>query len=266
MLNIRNLSKVFYKGTVNENIIFDKLSLDVEDGDFITVIGSNGAGKSTLLNLISGSIDIDEGSIMLKGREISRLPEYKRTKYMGRVFQSPSIGTSPSMTIAENMSMAYNKGKKFNLTPGIAKKSMPYFKDLLSTLSLGLENRMNARVGLLSGGQRQALSLLMATMAGPELLLLDEHTAALDPKTSGTIIDLTDKIILEKKITTIMVTHNLKHAISMGNRLVMLHEGKVMLDIKDGEKSSLTIEKLLDCFEKVQSKDSLSDRLLFSNI
>lgn len=266
MLNIRNLSKVFYKGTPDENIVFDKLSVDIEDGDFITVVGSNGAGKSTLLNIISGSLDIDEGSIKLNGLEISKLPEYKRTRYIGRVFQSPSVGTSPSMTILENLSMAYNKGKKFNLSQGVSKKNIPYFKEVLSGLSLGLEDRMNARVGLLSGGQRQALSLLMAAISNPELLLLDEHTAALDPKTSETITGLTREIVFERKVTTIMVTHNLSQAITMGNRLLMFHRGSIMLDIKGEEKRNLTIEKLLDCFDKVQSRGALSDRLLFSNI
>lgn len=264
MLSIRNLSKVFYKGTVNENTVFERLSLDVDAHDFITVVGSNGAGKSTLLNLIAGSLDIDEGSIELLGEEISKLPEYKRTRHIGRVFQSPSVGTSPSMTILQNLSMAYNKGKGSGLAWGISKKDIPYFKEILSQLSLGLEDRLNTKVGLLSGGQRQALSLLMSTISNPELLLLDEHTAALDPRISETIIELTQKIISEKDITTIMVTHNLKHAISMGNRLIMLHQGHVMLDIRGEEKKKLTIEKLLECFEKVQI-GSISDRLLFSN-
>ena len=266
MLNIRNLSKVFYKGTPDENIVFDKLSVDIEDGDFITVVGSNGAGKSTLLNIISGSLDIDEGSIKLNDMEISKLPEYKRTRYIGRVFQSPSVGTSPSMTILENLSMAYNKGKRFNLSQGVSKKNIPYFKEVLSGLSLGLEDRMNARVGLLSGGQRQALSLLMAAISNPQLLLLDEHTAALDPKTSETITGLTQEIVFERKVTTIMVTHNLSQAITMGNRLLMFHRGSIMLDIKGEEKRNLTIEKLLECFDRVQSRGELSDRLLFSNI
>lgn len=264
MLSIKNLSKVFHKGTANENIVFDKLSLDVEDGDFITVIGSNGAGKSTLLNLISGSVEIDDGTIELNGIKISNLPEYKRTRYIGRVFQSPSVGTSPSMTILQNLSMAYNKGKSFNLSKGISKKNIPSFKELLSGLSLGLESRLNTKVGLLSGGQRQSLSLLMAVASRPELLLLDEHTAALDPKTSETITELTEKMVSGSNITTIMVTHNLKHAINMGNRLIMLHHGSIILDVKGEEKRSLTIEKLLEYFENVKS-GTVSDRILFSN-
>lgn len=264
MLRIRNLSKVFHKGTVDENVVFDRLCLDIEDGDFITVIGSNGAGKSTLMNLISGSVEADDGSIMLNDMEMSKLPEYKRTRFIGRVFQNPSLGTSPSMTILQNLSMANNKGKHFDLSQGISKKNTPHFVEILSELSLGLENRLSTKVGLLSGGQRQALSLLMATMSDPDLLLLDEHTAALDPKTSETITDLTQKIVMKQKITTMMVTHNLNQAISMGNRLIMLHEGKIVLDIKGDEKKNLTIEKLLSCFDKVRAKGALSDRLLFS--
>ena len=268
MLHIENMSKVFYKGTVNENAIFDKFDLDVNDGDFITIIGSNGAGKSTLLNIISGSIEMDEGRILLKNKNISRMPEYKRTRMIGRVFQSPAIGTSPSMTILENLSMAYNKGKRFDLSWGISRKNIPYFKDALKELSLGLENRLNIKVGLLSGGQRQALSLLMASMSNPELLLLDEHTAALDPKASETITELTKKIISKKNITTLMVTHNLSQAISMGNRLIMLHHGRIVLDIGGDNKRKLTREKLLKCFDKIQSEsesdDVLSDRIAFS--
>lgn len=264
MLNIRNLSKVFHKDTVNENVVFDRLAFDVEDGDFVTIIGSNGAGKSTLLNLISGSIEGDEGSILLNHREISKLPEFKRTRHIGRVFQSPSVGTSPSMTILENLSMAFNKGKRFDLSWGVSKKHIEYFKEVLSKLSLGLEERLNAKVGLLSGGQRQALSLIMATLSNPDLLLLDEHTAALDPKTSETIIELTGDIVSKRNITTLMVTHNLSHAIRLGSRLVMLHRGKVVFDIRGEEKKNLTAEKLLGYFEKIQSRDVLSDRLLFS--
>ena len=247
-------------------MVFDGLSLDIEKGDYVTVIGSNGAGKSTLLNIISGSIMPDEGSITLDGREISKLPEYKRTKYMGRVFQDPTLGTSPSMTILENLSMAFNKGKSFGLTPGASPKNTPHFKMILSELDLGLEDRITEKVSLLSGGQRQALSLLMASISGPKLLLLDEHTAALDPKTSERIIALTNKIISDRKMTAMMVTHNLNQAIKFGSRLIMLHRGKVVLDIKGEEKKNLTIEKLLQCFEKTHSMDTLSDEQLFSNV
>lgn len=253
LLQIRNLHKTFYKGTVNENTLFDGLSVDIDDGDFVTVIGSNGSGKSTLLNIISGSIPEDEGSITLSGNEISNLPEYKRTKYIGRVFQNPAMGTSPSMTILQNLSMAFNKGKSFGLTPGVSKKDIPFLKKVLSELDLGLEDRMNTKVSLLSGGQRQALSLLMASISHPELLLLDEHTAALDPKTSERIIELTNKIISDRKMTAIMVTHNLNQAITVGSRLIMLHMGNVVLDIKGEEKKKLTIEKLLQYFENINS-------------
>lgn len=264
MLQVLNLSKTFHKGTVNENPVFSRFSLKVNQGDFITIIGSNGAGKSTLLNIISGSIGVDDGSIMIKDKEIARLPEHKRTKMIGRVFQSPSVGTSPSMTILENLSIAYNKGKGYNLTWGISKKNISFFQRVLSELSLGLENRLNTKVGLLSGGQRQALSLLMATISDPELLLLDEHTAALDPKASEIVINLTRKIISERNLTTLMVTHNLNQAIALGNRLLMLHQGRVVIDITGEEKMGLTKEKLLRLFDRVNSDDLLSDRLVFS--
>lgn len=263
LLRIRNISKTFNKGTVNEKIAFDRFSIDVEDGDFITVIGSNGAGKSTLLNMIAGSIEVDEGSILLKDKEISNEPEFKRTRMIGRVFQDPAKGTSPSMNIIENLSMALNKGKRFNLSMGVSKKEIPYFEELVSKLSLGLENQLYTKVGLLSGGQRQSLSLLMATISNPHVLLLDEHTAALDPKTSERVIKLTENVVSQRKMTTIMVTHNLNHAIRIGNRLVMMHQGKCILDIKGKEKEDLTIEKLLDCFGKIQDDNSVSDRLLF---
>jgi len=256
--------KIFHENTINEKAVFENFSIHVEEGDFITIIGSNGAGKSTLLNIISGSIQAENGIVLLQNKEISKEPEFKRTKMIGRVFQDPSMGTSPSMTIIENLSMAMNKGKKFNLAMGVCKKDMPYFVNILSQLSLGLENQLNTKVGLLSGGQRQALSLIMATISNPNILLLDEHTAALDPKTSERIIDLTKEIITNRKITTLMVTHNLNQAITLGNRLIMLHEGKIVLDKKGEEKKNLTIEKLLNYFEKFQFNGSLSDRQLFS--
>ncbi|KOA19429.1 energy-coupling factor transporter ATP-binding protein EcfA1 [Clostridium homopropionicum DSM 5847] len=264
MLQIQNLYKVFNKNTVNENVVFNKLNLTVNKGDYITIIGSNGAGKSTLLNIISGTIPVDGGMIMLGDKEISKLPEHKCTKFIGRVFQDPTKGTAPSMTILENMSMAYNKGKKFDLSFAVNKKDIPYFKELLSSLELGLEDKLYTQVGLLSGGQRQALSLIMTVMGNPEILLLDEHTAALDPKTSEKIIELTENIIKEKSITTLMVTHNLNHAIRLGNRLIMLHHGNVILDISGKEKKELTIEKLFKLFENNSEDDLISDRALFS--
>lgn len=264
MLQIQNLCKTFNKGTVSENKVFNNLSININKGDFITIIGSNGAGKSTLLNIISGSIESDEGIISLDGNEISSLKEHKRTRLMGRVFQNPSVGTLSSMTILENLSMAKNKGSKFGLSSGVSKKNIAHFKELLSKLNLGLEDKLNTKVGILSGGQRQALSLIMATISKPQLLLLDEHTAALDPKTSEGIIELTNEIVKEKNITTLMVTHNLNHAIRLGNRLIMMHRGNILFDIKSEEKKNLTIEKLLSCFDGMQSQDMLSDRLLFS--
>jgi putative tryptophan/tyrosine transport system ATP-binding protein len=264
LLQIQNLSKTFHPETINEKKVFQSFSLNIHKGDFVTIIGSNGAGKSTLLNLITGSVRQDRGEIYLKNKEISKWDEYKRTKHIGRVFQDPSLGTSPKMTLLENLSMAFNKGKKFNLSSGVSKKDISYFKEILEELSLGLENRMHSKVGLLSGGQRQSLALLMATITNPEVLLLDEHTAALDPKTSERISSLTKKIVEESGITTLMVTHNLNQAIEIGNRILMLHEGKVILDCKGEEKKNLTMEKLLSYFQETKSKDLMSDEMLFS--
>ncbi|GAA0729773.1 ATP-binding cassette domain-containing protein [Clostridium malenominatum] len=264
MLRIENLLKTFNKGTANENILFNNLSFTIEDGDFITIVGSNGAGKSTLLNIISGCIEEDGGSIFLNGDDISKLPEHKRTRFMGRVFQDPSLGTSPSMTILENLSIAQNKGKKFGLSKGVNGKDVEYFKELLSKLNLGLEDKLYTKVGMLSGGQRQALALIMAAMSNPSLMLLDEHTAALDPKTSEIIIELSNEMVVDRKITTLMVTHNLNHAIKIGNRLIMMHRGEIILDIKGEEKKSLTINKLLSYFDSAQSNEVISDRTLFS--
>lgn len=264
MLKIQNLQKTFNKNTVNENKLFKGLCLSVEKGDFITIIGSNGAGKSTLLDIISGSVPCDGGSIFLGEQKISNMSEYKISRFIGRVFQDTKIGTSPSMTVLENISMALNKNKRYGFSWGIEKKKIPDIKILLSELSLGLENKLNIKVGLLSGGQRQALSLLMASLSNPYLLLLDEHMAALDPKTSNIIENLTDKIIKRGNITTLMVTHNLKQAVAMGNRLVMMHRGRIILDIKGEEKKSITPEKLLSLFTEKESADIISDRLMFA--
>lgn len=264
MLEIKNLCKVFNANTVNENILFQNLNLNIEKGDFVTLIGSNGAGKSTLLNIIAGSIEEDSGSIYLDKCGLCGIPEYKRAARIGRVFQEPSKGTAPDMTILENLSMSYNKGKTFGLGFGISKKNITLFKELLSSLNLGLEDKLNTKVGLLSGGQRQALSLVSAIMSKPELLLLDEHTAALDPKTSERIVEITDNIVSQNNTTTLMVTHNLNHAVSLGNRLVMMHRGDVVLDISGDEKKNLTTDKLLKCFDNVQDREIISDRMLFS--
>lgn len=257
MLQIRNLHKTFNKGTVNEKSAFKGLNFDASKGQFITIIGSNGAGKSTLLNIISGFLKADEGSIVIDGIDICGMPEYRRSKFIGRVFQEPSKGVAPNMTILENMSMAQNKGKFFGLTPGINKKNIDSFKELLSEVNLGLQDKLDIKVGLLSGGQRQALSLIMAVMIKPQLLLLDEHTAALDPKTSEVINDITGKIVNEHGITTLMVTHNMNHAIKMGDRLIMMHEGSIVYDAEGREKQELNVNKLLAHFE------NLSDRVLF---
>ncbi|MBK5241784.1 ABC transporter ATP-binding protein [Clostridium sp.] len=265
MLKIQKLHKVFNKNTINENVLYDSLSLNINKGDFITIIGSNGAGKSTLLNLICGTLNADEGSIILDGKEISKLPEYKRTKHIGRVFQDPSKGVSPNMTILENMSMAYNKGHRYGLKLCVNKRNLQMFNEILSEVNLGLEDKLHTNAGLLSGGQRQALSLMMAVMCKPKLLLLDEHIAALDPKTSERIIEITGKVVKDNKITTLMVTHNLTHAINLGNRLFMMHGGKIVMDVSGDEKQKLSIDKLLKAFGKVQeNEDGLSDRVLFS--
>lgn len=264
MLKIQNLHKVFNRGTVNEKVVFNGLDLMVAKGQFITIIGSNGAGKSTLLNVIAGLIQADSGSIEIEGRDICGMPEHKCSRLIGRVFQDPSKGTAPNMTILENLSMAYNKGKIYGLTSGVNKKNMPFFGEMLSELNLGLEDKLYTKVGLLSGGQRQALSLLMAIMSKPRLLLLDEHTAALDPKTSERINEITQNIISGHSITTLMVTHNLNHAIKIGDRLLMMNEGSIILDVQGEQKKNLTVNKLLSHFDKLQSKEVLSDRVLFA--
>lgn len=226
MLKIQGLHKVFNENTINENKVFSNFNLEVAEGDFISIIGSNGAGKSTLLNIISGNIQSDSGYIELDGIDMSKADEFKRSKLIGRVFQNPSLGVAPNMTILENIALADNKGKRYGLTLGINKKRISYYKELLKELDLGLEDKLYNKVNLLSGGQRQALTMLMAVMSKPKLLLLDEHTAALDPKTSMKIMEITEKILKETNITTMMVTHNLKQAIKTGNRLIMMHRGE----------------------------------------
>lgn len=250
MLEITGLYKTFNKGTINEKIALNGLNLTVNDGDFVTVIGGNGAGKSTLLNAVCGVFSVDSGKILLGGRDITNLPEYKRASYLGRVFQDPMMGTSPNMEIQENLALAYRRGKKRYLMPGITKKEKELYRQKLSRLGLGLEDRMTSKVGLLSGGQRQSLTLVMASLKKPELLLLDEHTAALDPKTAAKVLELTDEITREEALTTIMITHNMKDAIRYGNRLVMLHEGRVVYDVCGAEKSALIVEDLLRKFEE----------------
>ncbi len=262
MLEITGLKKTFNKGTINEKVALNGLNLTVNDGDFITVIGGNGAGKSTLLNAVCGVFPVDEGKIVLGGKDITKLPEYKRAKFLGRVFQDPMMGTSPNMEIQENLALGLRRGKVRTLMPGITKKEKELFREHLSRLGLGLEDRMTSKVGLLSGGQRQSLTLLMATLKRPELLLLDEHTAALDPKTAAKVLHLTEEITSEENLTTIMITHNMKDAIRYGNRLVMMHEGRIIYDVSGEEKKALHVDDLLKKFE--ETAGMLNDRMLLA--
>ncbi len=264
MLEIRNVRKTFNPGTINEKTALDGLSLTLKDGDFVTVIGGNGAGKSTLLNAICGVWKPDSGSIVIDGTDITNLPDYKRAKYFGRVFQDPMMGTAADMEIEENLALALRRGKKRGLRWGITKKEIAGYAELLAPLDLGLETRLTAKVGLLSGGQRQAITLLMASMNDPKVLLLDEHTAALDPKTAAKVLALTEKVVTEKHLTTLMITHNMKDAIAYGNRLIMLHEGKIILDIGGEEKKKLTVENLLEAFNRVSGSEFSSDRALLN--
>ena len=258
MLELKNLYKTFNAGTVNEKRAIDGLDLTLEDGDFVTIIGGNGAGKSTTLNLIAGVFPADQGNIILDGVDITRLPEHKRAKYLGRVFQDPMMGTAATMGIEENLALANRRGQRRTLRPGITAQEREKFRKQLATLGLGLEDRMTSKVGLLSGGQRQALTLLMATLKKPRLLLLDEHTAALDPKTADKVLQITEEIVARDKLTTLMVTHNMKHAIQYGNRLIMMDAGKVVVDIRGEEKKNLTVRDLLEKF-KIDN-----DRMLLS--
>ena len=251
MLTLKNIHKTYNKGSINETVLFSGFNLTVADGQFISVVGSNGSGKSSLLNIICGSIEIDSGSILLRDKEITSLREHKRAEFIGRVFQDPSKGTCPHMTILENMSLADNKGKSYGLTMGVNKKRTDYYKTQLEQLKLGLEDKLNVEVGALSGGQRQALALLTSTMTPIDLLILDEHTAALDPKTSENIMELTDQIVKSKGITTLMVTHNLKFAVEYGNRILMMHNGAAVIDAADAEKQEIGINNLLSVFNEI---------------
>ena len=251
MLKLENICKTYNLGTVNETTLFTNFNLEVKKGEFISVIGSNGSGKTSILNMICGSIPIDSGRILVQGQDITRMKEHQRSKFIGRVFQDPAKGTCPSMNILQNMAMADNKGKPFNLTAGINKKRIPYYQEQLSRLKLGLEDKLYVKVGALSGGQRQAMALLMSTMTPLDFLILDEHTAALDPKTSEIIMELTDEIVREKQLTTLMVTHNLRHAVEYGNRMIMMHQGGVVLDY-DGEKKKTTqVDDILGIFNTI---------------
>lgn len=251
MLELKNICKCFNAGTIDEKILFDGFNLTINDGDFVAIVGSNGSGKTTALNIISGDIMPDSGNVILDGNDITRQKNYKRASEIARVFQNPAVGTSPSMTIWENMSIADNKGSRYGLTKGLNTKRKEYYQSRLETLGMGLENRMETLAGTLSGGQRQALALIMATMQTPKLLLLDEHTAALDPKSSDIVMSLTDKIVKEQKITTLMVTHNLRHAVAYGTRTVMMHEGNSVLDITGEERQKQTIDDYLKIFNEI---------------
>lgn len=264
MLEIKNIYKTFNKGTVNEKRALNGINLVLNDGDFCTVIGGNGAGKSTMLNAIAGVWPVDNGAIMIDGVDVSALPEHKRAPYLGRVFQDPMTGTVADMEIVENLAIAARRGKKRGLSWGVRKGEKEKYQKLLSEFDLGLEDRMTTKVGLLSGGQRQAITLLMATIQKPKLLLLDEHTAALDPKTAAKVLELSDKIILENQLTALMVTHNMKDAITHGNRLIMLNDGKVILDISGEEKKNLTVDMLMRKFEQVSGSKLENDRMLLS--
>ncbi len=264
MLKIMNVRKVFNAGTVNEKVALNGLNLELKEGDFVTVIGGNGAGKSTMLNAVAGAYTVDEGQILIGGEDVTNLPEHKRAKFIGRVFQDPMMGTAATMQIEENLALAARRGKPRLLRPGITKQDRQFYKEQLKILDLGLEERMTAKVGLLSGGQRQALTLLMATLQQPKLLLLDEHTAALDPKTAAKVLEATERIVKKSNLTTLMITHNMRDAITYGNRLIMMYDGHVVVDVSGEEKKKLTVEQLLKLFSQASGSDEANDKLLLS--
>ena len=264
MLELKELYKTFNPGTINAKTALNGLSLTLNDGDFVTVIGGNGAGKSTLLNAIAGVWKPDFGSIEIDGVDVTRMPEYKRAKFLGRVFQDPMKGTSPDMEIAENLAIASRRGEKRRFVRGVKRSDREKYRQLLATLELGLEDRLSTKVGLLSGGQRQAITLLMATMNRPRLLLLDEHTAALDPKTAAKVLELTDQIVEKNHLTTLMITHNMRDAITHGNRLIMMYEGNILIDVSGEEKRNLTVEHLLSLFTQASGGGVVNDRLVLN--
>ena len=264
MLDVNNIYKTFNPGTVNQKTALNGVSLHLAPGDFVTVIGGNGAGKSTLLNAVAGVWKVDSGTISIDGVDLTHMPEHKRARYIGRVFQDPMMGTAATMQIEENLALAARRGKARTLRPGITKADREEYIERLKILDLGLENRLTSKVGLLSGGQRQALTLLMASLQKPKLLLLDEHTAALDPKTAAKVLDATEKIVTRDNLTTLMITHNMKDAIQHGNRLIMMYNGHIVIDVSGEEKKKLTVPQLLELFSKVSGSDEADDKLLLS--
>ncbi len=264
MLEIRNVYKTFNPGTINEKKALQGLNLTLKDGDFCTVIGGNGAGKSTMLNAVSGVWPVDSGAILIDGEDISGLCEYQRAPFLGRVFQDPMTGTAADMQIVENMALASRRGEKRGLRWGVPKKDVERYRELLKTLDLGLEDRLTTKVGLLSGGQRQALTLLMATLRKPKLLLLDEHTAALDPKTAAKVLEATERIVQRDHLTTLMITHNMRDAIAYGNRLIMMYDGHIVVDVSGEQKKNLTVEQLLNLFVQASGSNEVNDKLFLS--
>ena len=264
MLKLENVWKTFNPGTINEKVALQCLNLTMEEGDFVTVIGGNGAGKSTMLNAVAGVFGVDSGKILIDGVDVTNLPEYKRAKYIGRVFQDPMLGTAATMQIEENLALAARRGQSRTLRSGITRTERESYREQLKILGLGLENRMTAKVGLLSGGQRQALTLLMATLQKPKLLLLDEHTAALDPKTAAKVLDATQRIVEKDHLTTLMITHNMRDAIAYGNRLIMMYDGHVVVDVSGDEKKNLTVEHLLSLFSQASGSDEVDDKMVLS--
>ncbi len=264
MLEIKNVFKTFNPGTVNEKHALNGINLTLNEGDFVTVIGGNGAGKSTMLNMVAGVYPVDSGSIVIDGVDVTKLPEHKRAKYIGRVFQDPMTGTAADMQIVENLALASRRGKFRTLRPGVTKKEKAEYAEILKSLDLGLETRLTSKVGLLSGGQRQAITLLMATLKKPKVLLLDEHTAALDPKTAAKVLELTTEIVEKDNLTTIMITHNMKDAIAIGNRLIMMNDGKIIYDVAGEEKKNLTTADLLEKFKITSGGELDNDRMILS--
>ena len=264
MLKLENVWKTFNPGTINEKVALQCLNLTMEEGEFVTVIGGNGAGKSTMLNAVAGVFGVDSGKILIDGVDVTNLPEYKRAKYIGRVFQDPMMGTAATMQIEENLALAARRGKSRTLRGGITRAEREEYVEQLKILGLGLENRMTAKVGLLSGGQRQALTLLMATLQRPKLLLLDEHTAALDPKTAAKVLDATQRIVEKDHLTTLMITHNMRDAIAYGNRLIMMYDGHVVVDVSGEEKKKLTVEHPLSLFSQASGSDEVDDKMVLS--